>query len=172
MSNKFPIISSELVVRVQKPDNTSANRFWRNGTAVSDTEDSREERQSLAAELNALSLLAKEVPSTKLPMLRFAVATVDHAALFLASLPVNSRDSAGRATGVLIAGACATVSIRDIMAAYETACAAFGWTANASVQNALEEVYSKRPKVEWMMSVLLLAAFAVALLLIWRRAAT
>lgn len=167
---RFPVISRELVVRVQKPDNTSANRYWRGSTPVSDTEGTREERQILAAELNALSLLARDIPSQRLPSLRFAVATVDGTRLFLASLPVASRDNAGRMTGVLVAGACEFTRVNDILAAYEVACTTFGWARDERVPGALEEVYSKSPKGRGLMhSMILLAVCVLVALLLWSR---
>ncbi len=171
-SKRFKVLLSDIVMRVQKPDNSSANLFWRAGEQLPDSPESREVRVMLAAELNALSLEAEDVPSTRLPSMRFAVANVEGVKLFLANIPVVERDNAGRETGVLIAGPRDRYSAEDVLAAYYEACQQLGWTQVSGAHNALKEVYTRSPKV-FMTSpaglALSLGAAGLLLLLLYHR---
>jgi len=128
-------------------DNTSPDRFWVDSKQIDNSEETIDLRRSLATQIDALGLEAVVVPVPSMPRLRFAIdPKLD---LFLADIPVDICDQAGRPTGIRIVGP-RQKGVDEVIHAYMSVCRDLQWPPTQGAQNTLREVFLQRPKVSWV----------------------
>lgn len=145
LRSEYTDIKSHIVARAQMLDNASPDRFWLDGTQIENSPETVDRRRSIATQIDALGLNSEEIPSS-MPRLRFAVNSELN--LFLADIPVDMVDQAGRPTGIRLAGPL-HAGVGKAIQVYTDVCCELQWPRTSGVEEALQAVFYDRPKVSW-----------------------